>query len=210
VNPIVHALIGDLPAVGDVAIKTTALFFTAAILFRFTERRTLAEFAPFDWIAAVAAGAIVGRAATATDTAWLPATTALLCLLAAHAVLARLRLIPALCRFIDPPLMVLIRDGEVNRRTLRRCGLTTADLEAVLREHGHPNANGIYLAILEAKGAISVLASGNASCHPTQSRAATASIDWRRHDGKLGCYSPGTCRGGCGGAGGISGIDRQL
>ena len=157
VNRIVHVLIGDLPTVGDVAIKTSALFLTAAILFRFTERRTLAEFAPFDWIAAVAAGAIVGRAATATDTAWLAATTALLCLLAAHAVLARLRLIPALCRFIDPPLMVLISDGEVNRRNLRRCGLTAADLEAVLREHGHPNADGIHLAILEAKGAISVL-----------------------------------------------------
>ena len=156
-NRIVHVLIGDLPTVGDVAIKTAALFLTAAILFRFTERRTLAEFAPFDWIAAVAAGAIVGRAATATDTAWLAATTALLCLLAAHAVLARLRLIPALCRFIDPPLIVLISDGEVNRRNLRRCGLTAADLEAVLREHGHPNADCIHLAILEAKGAISVL-----------------------------------------------------
>ena len=129
-NRIVHVLIGDLPTVADVAIKTSALFLTAAILFRFTERRTLAELAPFDWIAAVAAGAIVGRAATATDTAWLQATTALLCLLAAHAVLARLRLIPALCRFIDPPLVVLISDGEVNRRNLRRCGLTAADLAA--------------------------------------------------------------------------------
>src|SRR3954471_6463450 len=157
-NRIMHVLIGDLPTAGDVAIKTAAVFLTAAILFRFTERRTLAEFAPFDWIAAVAAGAIVGRAATASDTSWLGATTALLCLLAAHAVLARLRLIPALCRFIAPPLMVLISDGEVNRRNVRRCGLTTADLEAVLREHGHRNADRIHLAILEAKGAISVLA----------------------------------------------------
>jgi uncharacterized membrane protein YcaP (DUF421 family) len=162
VNRLVHVLIGDLPTVVDVALKTTALFFTAAILFRFTERRTLAEFAPFDWIAAVAAGAIVGRAATATDTTWLHATAALLCLLAAHAVLARLRLIPALRRLIDPPLVVLISDGEVNRRNLRRCGLTAADLEAVLREHGYPNAERIHLAILEAKGAISVLGSDEA------------------------------------------------
>jgi uncharacterized membrane protein YcaP (DUF421 family) len=157
VNRIVDVLIGDLPTVGDVALKTSALFFTAAILFRFTERRTLAEFAPFDWIAAVAAGAIVGRAATASDTTWLQATAALLCLLAAHAVLARLRLIPALRRIIDPPLVVLISDGQVNRRNLRRCGLTAADLEAVLREHGYPNAERIHLAVLEAKGAISVL-----------------------------------------------------
>lgn len=156
-NRVAHVLIGDLPTVADVAIKTSALFFTAAILFRFTERRTLAEFAPFDWIAAVAAGAIVGRAATATDTAWLQATVALLCLLAAHAVLARLRQIPVLCRFIDPPLMVLISDGQVDRRNLRRSGLTAADLDAVLREHGHADAKRIHLAILETKGAISIL-----------------------------------------------------
>ncbi|MGV0786033.1 YetF domain-containing protein [Mycolicibacterium sp. XJ2] len=146
-----------MTAVVDVAVKTVALFITAAILFRLTERRTLAEFAPFDWIAAVAAGAIVGRAATATDTAWLQATAALLCLLAAHAVIARLRLVPALRRIIDPPLIVLISNGVVNRRNLRRSGLTLADLEAVLREHGYSNAVRVHLAILEAKGAISVV-----------------------------------------------------
>lgn len=154
---IFHVLIGDLSGAGDAAIKTSALFITAAALFRFTERRTLAEFAPFDWIAAVAAGAIVGRAATATDTSWLGATVALVSLLAAHAVLARLRYIPGIRRLIDPPLKVLIRDGHVDRRNLRRCGLTGADLLAVLRQHGHQSPDGIHLAILEAKGAISVL-----------------------------------------------------
>lgn len=46
---ILHVLIGDLDAVSDAVIKTTALFLTAAVLFRFGERRTLAEFAPSDW-----------------------------------------------------------------------------------------------------------------------------------------------------------------
>jgi uncharacterized membrane protein YcaP (DUF421 family) len=157
VNQIFHALIGDPGGAVGAAVKTSTLFLTAAMLFRFTERRTLAEFAPFDWIAAVAAGAIVGRAATASDTSWLSATVALICLLVTHAVLARLRFVPGIRRFIDPPLKVLIRDGQVDRRSLRQCGLTPADLEAVLRLHGHPNAEHINLAIFEAKGAISVL-----------------------------------------------------
>src|ERR1700754_5315096 len=111
VDRILHALIGDPSGAVDAAIKASALFLTAAVLFRFTERRTLAEFAPFDWIAAVAAGAIVGRAATASDTSWLNATAALVCLLITHAALARLRFVPVLQRLIDPPLKVLIRDG---------------------------------------------------------------------------------------------------
>ncbi len=145
---IVHVLFGDFPTVLDAVIKTSALFVTAALLFRFTERRTLAEFAPFDWIAAVAAGAIVGRAATASDTSWLAATAALLCLL--------------------PPLHVLIRDGQVDRRALRRCGLTVTDLDAVLRQHGHPDAARVHLAILEAKGAISVLGAETATSCPAR------------------------------------------
>jgi uncharacterized membrane protein YcaP (DUF421 family) len=157
VDRIFHALIGDLSAVPDSAIKAAALLITATVLLRFTERRTLAEFAPFDWIAAVAAGAVVGRAATASDTSWLSATAALISLLLTHALLARLRFIPRLGRFIDPPLKVLIRDGQVDRRNLRRCGLTSADLQAVLRQHGQQSADGIHLAIFEAKGAISVI-----------------------------------------------------
>ena len=157
VDRIFHVLIGDPPGAVDVAIKTSALFLTAAILFRFMERRTLAEFAPFDWIAAVAAGAIVGRAATASDTSWLNASAALICLLVTHAVLARLPFIPGIRRFIDPPLKVLIRNGHVDRRNLRRCGLTIADLEAVLRQHGQESSDRIRLAIFEAKGAISFL-----------------------------------------------------
>lgn len=176
---ILHVLIGDPHGVLDAMVKTSALFVTAAILFRFTERRTLAEFAPFDWIAAVAAGAIVGRAATATDTSWLTATAALICLLITHAALTRLRFIPGLQRIIDPPLRVLIRDGHVDHRGLRRCGLTPADLAAVLRERGHRNADQIHLAIFESKGAISVLAceSNNAAApHPLIDRGTATDL----------------------------------
>jgi uncharacterized membrane protein YcaP (DUF421 family) len=154
---IVRVLIGDPSAFPDDVIKTATLFITAAALFRFTERRTLAEFAPFDWIAAVAAGAIVGRAATASDTSWLSGTAALISLLITHAVLARLRFFPRIRRFIDPPLKVLIRDGQVDQRNLRQCGLIGADLQAVLRQHGHQSSDTVRLAIFEAKGVISVL-----------------------------------------------------
>lgn len=155
-GPIVSVLFDVHNAVG-VAAKTSALYLTAATLFRCAERRTLAEFAPFDWVAAVAAGAIVGRAATATDTSWLTASAALICLLLSHAVLARLRLVPVIQKFIDPPLRVLVHDGRIDCRNLRRCGLTIADLDAVLRQRGLLGAEHVHLAIFEAKGAISVL-----------------------------------------------------
>lgn len=159
-NHIFHVLIGDLTRTGGVALKTSALYLTAVFLFRLTQRR-LADFAPIDWIAAVAAGAIVGRSATASDTSWLTATTALICVLVIHWALARLRFVPGIRRLIDPPMRILIRDGHVNRRQLRQCGLTSADLAAVLRLNGHQSPDHIHLAIFETRGAISVLAKGD-------------------------------------------------
>ncbi len=152
-----HALLGDWHQAIWAAVKALALFITASAAFRLTQRRTIAEFTPFDWVTAVAVGAIVGRTATAADTAWLTGAAALLMLIVAHAVVTRMRFVPALRRLVDPPLRVLIRDGQVDERNLRRSGLTHADLAAVLRQNGHQSIATVHLALFEEKGAVSVL-----------------------------------------------------
>ncbi len=140
------------------AVKTLLMFVAAAVAFRVSQRRTIAEFTPFDWITAVAVGAIIGRTATAPNTSWAVGATAMLTLLLAHGALSRLRFWPALRRLIDPPPRVLIRDGRIDFASLKRCGLTDADLGAALRQHGVEDPSTVHLAIYEAKGAISVLA----------------------------------------------------
>jgi uncharacterized membrane protein YcaP (DUF421 family) len=77
----------------------------------------------------------------------------------ADAVLARLRFVPGLQRVIDPPVKVLIRDGRIEDRNLRRCGFTCSGLDAVPRQQGHSSADNIHLAILDATGTISILPS---------------------------------------------------
>jgi uncharacterized membrane protein YcaP (DUF421 family) len=69
----------------------------------------------------------------------------------------RPRIRTCLRRLVDPPPRVLIRDGVVCARQLRLCGITDADLEAVLRQHGHAGASTVSLAVYECKGAVSVL-----------------------------------------------------
>jgi uncharacterized membrane protein YcaP (DUF421 family) len=172
---ILHALIGNLSDLPGNAVKASTLFITAAVLFRIAERRALAGFAPIDWIAAAAAGAIVGRAATATDTSWLSASIALASLLITHAAMVRLRFIPGMRRVIDPPPRVLIRDGKVLERNVRRCGLTTTDLRALLRQHGHRNPDRVQLALFEAKGIVSILSADDFARE--QSAVSPESID---------------------------------
>jgi uncharacterized membrane protein YcaP (DUF421 family) len=157
VNDLAHVLVGNWHQALWAAVKALTLFVTAAAAFRFSQRRAIAEFTPFDWATAVAVGAIVGRTATASDTTWLTGAAALLTLILAHAGVTRLRFIPALRRMVDPPLRVLIRDGKVDERNLRRSGLTRTDLDAVLRQHGHESPADVHLALFEEKGAVSVL-----------------------------------------------------
>ena len=154
-----NVLVDDWKPAAYSAVKVIALYLTAALAFRFTQRRTLAQFTPFDWVAAVAVGAIVGRSATAPDTSWLTAAVALMALILTHAAINRLRFIPAIRRLIDPPIVVLVHNGEVLQRNLRRCGLTTEDLDTVLRQHGHLDPRGVQLAIFEATGLVSVFGS---------------------------------------------------
>ncbi|MCZ2804755.1 hypothetical protein O2W18_06575 [Modestobacter sp. VKM Ac-2983] len=97
---------------------------------------------PYDFVVAVAVGAIVGRTATSATTPWLTGAVALLALAVVHTAVSRLRFLPGVHRTIDPRVHVLIRDGEVDRHKLRRAGLLDVDL-----------------AVLESKGGISVLTS---------------------------------------------------
>lgn len=99
----IDALVGDGRGAALAALKALALFLTAVALFRITERRTLAELAPFDYVTAVAVGAVVGRTATAADTSFLTGAAALVTLLVAHAVVSRLRFLPRMTRLVIRP-----------------------------------------------------------------------------------------------------------
>lgn len=140
------------------AVKAAALFATAAAAFRLTLRRTMSELTPFDWVTGVAVGAIIGRTATAAGTSWTTGVAALVTLIAAHDVVARLRFVPWIRRLVDPPVRVLIRDGQLQQANLRRCRITRSDLDAILREHGRQSPDGVSLAVWESRGVVSVRA----------------------------------------------------
>ncbi len=157
-NDLVLQFFDGWRAAAYAALKAVALFITAAAAFRLTLRRTIAEFTPFDWVTGVAVGAIVGRTATAPHTPWLTGAAALVALIAAHDTVARLRFIPWVRRLVDPPVRVLIRDGQPDEKNLRRCRLTHEDLEVILRQHGYRAPAEIRLALFETKGVVSVFA----------------------------------------------------
>ena len=71
-----------------IAGKAVLLYATAIIGLRLGKRRILAELSPFDFVAAVAVGAIVGRIPSASDADYLAGAVTLIAVLFAHALVS--------------------------------------------------------------------------------------------------------------------------
>ena len=150
-------LFGQIENLGWVAVKALLLYVTAVAGLRLTKRRVVAELSLFDFVAAVAVGAIVGRTATAADTSYITGAVALLIVIIAHGAITQLRLRPGMLFLTDHAPRILVTEGKIHHGELRRCGLTEEDLYATLRQHGITSLASIRYVIFEAKGAISVI-----------------------------------------------------
>lgn len=169
------------------AIKAVLLFVTAVVGFRFGERRTFAQLAPFDFVAVVSAGAIVGRTATAADAAFLVGAVALVCVLLTHRVVARLRRFTPIAALVDQPVRLLIADGVLQDGELRRSGLTHDDLYGVLRVHQVHRVADVRHLVYENKGAFSLISWDQ----PTQEEPAAAALRAARASTNVGPESAG-------------------
>jgi uncharacterized membrane protein YcaP (DUF421 family) len=147
---------------GWTALKAFLLYLTALFLLRAGERRTVAELAPFDVVAMVALGAILGRTATASDTAYAVGAVALVTLVIAHRVVARVRMSRRRLfrRLLEHPPTILVHDGVLRDDALRRCRLTPEDLYSALRRKGIADLSTVHLAIFEPEGRFTVLRAG--------------------------------------------------
>jgi uncharacterized membrane protein YcaP (DUF421 family) len=150
-------IIGGGSGLGWVAIKAVLLFAVAVIGLRLGERRTLAQLNAFDFAVAVAIGAIIGRGATASGTSFATSAIALVTFLVAHRVVAIGRRHSRVIRMIDHPPLVLVAGGELQGAELARAGLTSADVYALLREHGVGDLGQVGYLLYETRGAVTVI-----------------------------------------------------
>ncbi len=155
-------IIGGAASLGWVALKAFLLFLTAVIGFRIGERRTLAEMSAFDFVAAVATGAVVGRVPNSNGTSYLQGAVTLITILVAHNLISRMRYRPWLARIFDHPPRVLVAEGRLFQSELRKSGLTESDLYGLLRQKGVADLREVRLVVFEQRGRISVIRRGTA------------------------------------------------
>jgi uncharacterized membrane protein YcaP (DUF421 family) len=135
------------------------LYLGVVLAFRVGKRRTVAELAPFDLAAVIAIGAITGRTATGGNSV-IVGVLAVLGLFTGHWLVSKGRRLAPVRRLVDHPTAVLVVNGQVRSRELRRSGLTRADLDATLRSLGIRTIDEVAVAVFETRNGVSVLRPG--------------------------------------------------
>ncbi|MGH3626278.1 MAG: DUF421 domain-containing protein [Sciscionella sp.] len=149
------------------------LYLTALAGLRLGSRRTVAQMSPFDFVTAVAMGAIIGRAATAGTTSFVVGAVAVLTLIVVHRGIGLLRLIPGVSRMTDHRVRVLVAHGRMRERQLWLCELTRDDLYAELRQSGHTRLADLQYVLYERAGGLTVIPTGRG----TDGDIITAALD---------------------------------
>ncbi|MBF6064671.1 DUF421 domain-containing protein [Nocardia terpenica] len=153
-------LVGHWDSVWMVSAKAALLAVTALLGLRVGVRRPLAQMSLFDFVTATALGAIIGRAATANTTSYLEGAVAIVTILIVHWLISMARFNSAFARLVDHPVRIVVVDGRIRPRELRRCSLTRADVEAVLRQHGVTDLGDVAYLLYEHAGRFTVVPAG--------------------------------------------------
>lgn len=147
----------SVPA-GEIFIRGSLVFWFLFLIFRFVLRRDVGSLGIGDFlfvviVADASQNAMTGDAKTVLDGALLIST-----LLFWNLVLDYLGYrFPLVRRFTEASSMMLVRNGEIQWRNLRREWITQDELMAKLREEGLENMAEVKEMRLETDGRISVI-----------------------------------------------------
>ncbi|MDQ8043588.1 MAG: YetF domain-containing protein [Solirubrobacteraceae bacterium] len=146
----------------DLVLRATVVYFVIWILTRVVGRRELSTMEPFDVILLVVIGDMVQQGVTQSDysvtgTIIVVFTLALLTVGMSYLSFKVKRLRP----LMEGEPLVLVQDGQIVHKNLRRERLTVEELAAEARMNQIPDLGTVRFAILETSGSISFVQRGD-------------------------------------------------
>jgi uncharacterized membrane protein YcaP (DUF421 family) len=142
----------------DIVLRSTAIFIVIFVLTRLMGRRELSELQPFDVILLVVLGDLIAQGVTQSDLSVTGAILAissfvLLSVLVSWLSFRFRRLRPIL----DGEPIVVVQDGRLLERNLRRERLTPEDLAEAARQQGLASLERVRWGVLETTGKVSFI-----------------------------------------------------
>jgi uncharacterized membrane protein YcaP (DUF421 family) len=142
----------------DIVVRAVLAFVFVLILTRVMGRRELSSMQPFDLILLIVLGDLIQQGVTQSDYSFTGllltgGTFALLTVAVSYLVFR----VKPLRRVFEAEPLVLVEDGRVIDRNLRRERLTPEEVVAEARLQQIPSLEGVRWAVLESNGKISFI-----------------------------------------------------
>jgi uncharacterized membrane protein YcaP (DUF421 family) len=140
-------------------LARAALVYVAVLIgLRLTGKRQIGQMAPFDLVLILLIANAVQNAMVGSDTSLVGGLLAAGVLLGLNLAVSRLnQVFPVFRRLAEGGPVVLVSQGVVNERALRREAIDENELEQAVREHGVGELEDVEMAVLEVDGSISVV-----------------------------------------------------
>ena len=139
-------------------IRGIVIYLLLLVVMRISGRRTMAQMTAFDLVLLLIIAETTQQALLGDDFSITNAAILIVTLFAMDIGLAYLkRLLPGVGRILDGQPTVLIRDGEVDHRALRRARLDVNEIMASARaRHGLERLDQVKHAVLETDSGVSI------------------------------------------------------
>lgn len=140
----------------EIVIRAAIAFFILWLITRTAGRATLGELSSFDLLLFVTMGDLIQQGITMNDTSLAGGVLAVGTIAVLSVVMgyAGARW-PKFGRLVDGKPIIVVHNGKLDARALRREQVSTDELAAMARQHQIESFNDIRLAVLEADGKIS-------------------------------------------------------
>jgi len=145
----------------DLVLRAVVVFFAIFFVTRIIGRRELSTMEPFDLILLIITGDLMQQAVTQSDYSLTGGLTVLATIALLTVALSYVSFkVPKLRPVLDGEPLVLVQDGEIIERNLRRERITVDELLAEARQQQIGSIDEIRFAVLETSGRISVIPVG--------------------------------------------------
>lgn len=158
-----HELGITWPRAASIVIATVVIYAVLVLYVRVLGQRSLASMSSFDFGAAVAFGAVIGRTVLLTTPTLLAGLLGLTVLFGIQGAFGLLRRSRRADRLLNRPPVLLMARRLPLLDNMRRNHVTEDELRQYLRRAGITDLDDVLAVVLERNGALSVLRNGRLS-----------------------------------------------
>ncbi len=152
----------------DIVIRSVCVYFFMVFAFRIFGKKELSQLNAFDFILILLISNAVQNAMVGSDVSLEGGVIAALSLFVINFIFKKVvNKSNFLNKLVQSKPEILIHDGKIEFKTIAKLGITSDELDEVIREHGVENYKQVKLAMLEINGSISII-SGNKNLTQTK------------------------------------------